>query len=504
MNGINLMSEILFVNPPTPSPLEQSSYSSMSPPLGIGYVAACLREASFSVSAVDLGLSANPTGDLKDAIYREEPRVIAFYTLTQTYRETERLFALVRETHPEAITWVGGPHVTYRTQEALDSGFDVVFRFEAEYSAVQVANSQLRGRGRLNEIPGIAFLEDGNPTVTPQHPRIKDLDSLPFPARDLFPIHRYPRPGTIMSSRGCPIKCIFCIASTFEDDYRYRSPDNVMAELVEMYETWGINDFYFTDNVFTTHRSRAIRIAELIRESRLPIGWYCVSRVDYVTPELMQHMASAGCYRIELGVESANIEVIKKLKKRITIDQVYEACNIILSFGMQPMFTFQVGHPNDTSATIEQTLSLAAELRARGAGTYLAITTPYPGTPLYENRDEYNIRMLTLDWDDFRWSNPVYETDHFTRNDLKKAVYRDAVSMQQLVRSGRFLDPPSAPWLRFDGSRESGYQLPPPPDEEENPPHTLGQRPAEPPRQTGHHSNLSISPLKNPRETLSD
>src|SRR5208337_2671861 len=123
---------------------------------------------------------------------------------------------------------------------------------------------------------------------------------------------------------------------------------------------------YFIDNVFTTHRKRAREICRLIREADLPIGFYCVSRVDYVSQALMQDLASAGCYRIELGVESADFDVIETTRKKITIDQVRRAADVILNLGMQPMFTFQVGHPDDTPASIEATLALSEELRSIG------------------------------------------------------------------------------------------------------------------------------------------
>jgi radical SAM superfamily enzyme YgiQ (UPF0313 family) len=433
------------------------------------------------VSAVDLALSNDPSEDLKIAIQREAPDIIGFYTLTQNYYATEFLLRAAKAIHPDAKTWVGGPHVTYTVEETLRSGFDIVFVFEAEQSVVQAADCLLRGKGKLQNVNGIAYLQDHQVIKTPPRPREKTLDSLPYPARDLFPMHQYRRPGTIMSSRGCPLKCIFCIASNFEDAYRYRSPENVMGEVREMYEKWGVNDFYFIDNVFTTHRARARRIADLIRESALPIGWYCVSRVDYVTPALMQHLASAGCYRIELGVESADMSVIETLKKHIKIEQVHRACDIILSFGMQPMFTFQVGHPNDTRETIAATLDLASSLRERGAATYLSITTPYPGTPLLIERDKYGLKMESWNWEDFRMSNPVYSTEAFARNDLKRAVFQDALSMQRAVAGGLIKDPPSAPWLRFTHGNSSGYKLPPPPREEAEPPLEITERNPESP-----------------------
>jgi len=460
------MADILFVSPPTPSPAEHAEYSVMAPPLGIGYIAATLREAGFEVAAIDLALVKDPVAGLTHALERHDPRIVGFYALTQAYYAAEFLHRLTRRLNPDITTWVGGPHVSYEYEAALKtSGFDVVFLFEAEYTVVQVAEAQLLGRGRLEDISGIAFLSDGQVVKPASRSREKILDALPFPARDLFPVHEYIRPGTIMSSRGCPLKCIFCIASTFEDAYRYRSPENVVAEVRQMYETWCINDFYFVDNVFTTHRKRAREIARIMRESELPVGCYCVSRVDYVSPTLMQDLAAGGCYRIELGVESGDLSVIDTMKKRIKIEQVRRAADVILNLGMQPMFTFQVGHPDDTLQTIEATLDLITELRSMGAGSYLSITTPYPGTPLLIDREKYQVKMETWNWEEFRMSNPTYSTANFTRNDLRLAVYREAVRLRQAVAEGKVQDPPSAPWKRF--APGANVKLPPPPPRDE-------------------------------------
>jgi anaerobic magnesium-protoporphyrin IX monomethyl ester cyclase len=473
--------DFLFVNPPAPRPEEQSGYGVAAPPIGIGYVAAVLREAGFSVAAIDLALHEDYKAEFERQLALHNPRVVGFYAVTITYYTTVGLLDVLRASGSDAIAWVGGPHMTYEIEDALiNGGFDIAFLFEAEESAVEVAKVQLRGEGELDDVKGIAFLRDGKVVKTPSRAREKVLDSVPFPARDLFPMHVYPRPGNIMSSRGCPLKCIFCIASTFEDAYRYRSPENVMGEVRQLYETWGINDFYFVDNVFTTHRKRAREIAAMIRKSDLPIGWYCVSRVDYVSPVLMQELASSGCYRIELGVESSDLSVIDTMKKRITIEQVKRAADIILNLGMQPMFTFQVGHPDDTLDTIEATLNLMNEMRNIGAGTYLSITTPYPGTPLYVNREKYGIQLETSNWEDWCWSSPTYSTKNFSRNDLRKAVFRDAVNMLDAINKGKVKDPPSAPWIRFD-PKHPPVKLPPPPKGPDKGPLKLGHRKPESP-----------------------
>lgn len=462
------MTDILFISPPTPSPSEHAWYGTASPPLGILYLASNLLEHGFSVAVSDLSLAQDPVLELQYQIEVHAPRIVGFATLTQNYYLTELLVEYVRELLPDAIIWVGGPHTTYEYEVALKhSGFDVVFFFEAEESVVEVAQCQLHGRGDLANVAGIAFVQDGQLVKTQSRARQKSLDKIIMPARELVPMDQYLRPGTIMTSRGCPMKCIFCIASTFEDAYRYRSPKNVVDELRFMHETWGINDFYFIDNVFTTHRRRAREICGLIREADLPVGWYCVSRVDYVRQSLMQDLASAGCYRIELGVESGDAGVIERIRKRINIDQVRRAAEIILNLGMQPMFTFQVGHPNDTPESIEKTLALAQEMRSMGAATLLSVTTPFPGTPLLRDRDDYGITLHTDNWEDFRMSNPTYSTPCLSRNDIRKAMYREAARQAQEAQENIFKDPPSAPWIRF-ANGGNGVSLPPPPKKSES------------------------------------
>jgi hypothetical protein len=177
----------------------------------------------------------------------------------------------------------------------------------------------------------------------------------------------------------------------------------------------------------------------------------------------MQEMASAGCYRVELGVESGDPQVINGMNKHITLEQVYRAANIILNLGMQPMFTFQVGHPHDTLSSIEATLHLAERVQELGAGAYLSVTTPYPGAPMMINREQYGICLETTNWEEYRWSNPTFSTPNFSRNDVRVALYRGAASMARSIAEGKFKDPLSAPWLRF-GSAGNGYKLPPPPN----------------------------------------
>jgi radical SAM superfamily enzyme YgiQ (UPF0313 family) len=282
---------------------------------------------------------------------------------------------------------------------------------------------------RLNRVPGLAYRDgEGRAHLSPLRPQETNLDRLPYPARHLLPMSRYGRPGTIMTSRGCPMKCIFCISSTYEGAYRPRSAEDVLGELAEMRHVWGIREFYFIDNVFTVNRQRVRDICAGILTRRLDIQFNCVSRADLVTEELTSWLKAAGCLRIEIGVESGVQEIIDAVKKNIKVEDVGRAADIVLRAGITPMFTFQIGSPFETPETLEKTHQLAASLRERGAMTFFSTMTPYPGTPLALESDQLGIRIQATDWAEYRTSNPVYDTPRMTRNDFRRALFRESVA----------------------------------------------------------------------------
>lgn len=281
----------------------------------------------------------------------------------------------------------------------------------------------------LSNIAGIAFKDAKEVYQTKIRPQEKNLDRIPMPARHLLNMASYRRPGTIMTSRGCPQKCIFCISSNYEGSYRPRSAKNVVEELTVLRHTWGIREMYFIDNVFTVDSTRVRDICNGIIQQRLDIRFHCVSRADLVTPELVEWLRAAGCERIEIGVETATQEIINALKKKITLEQVISAAEIVTQAGLRPMFTFQIGSPFETEDSLRRTNDLAAYLRTKGAITFFSIMTPFPGTPLRARAQKLGIDIRSNDWREYRTSNPVYDTQSLDRNRLRQALY-EQIRMQ--------------------------------------------------------------------------
>jgi radical SAM superfamily enzyme YgiQ (UPF0313 family) len=358
--------------------------------------------------------------------------MIGFTSVTQNWFLTQQIALQVRKTWPKVFLIAGGPHVSYLWKEVLSGGvFDAVALFEAEQTVVELYR-QLRDRERdFHAIAGLALPDGGVPVLTKARPLEKQLDCIPYPARHLLPMSRYGRPGTIMTSRGCPMKCIFCISSTYEGSYRPRSADNVLSELRELRQVWGIREVYLIDNVFTVNAERVRAIcAGMIRE-KLDLRFNCVSRADLVTEELMQCLKAAGCIRVEIGVESGVQEIIDKLEKHIKVEQVDRAADIVLAAGITPMFTFQIGSPFETPESLNQTRRLAASLRAKGAITFFSTMTPFPGTPLAERAMELGVHIHASAWSDYRTSNPIYDTPYMDRNSFRRALFLESVSILQ-------------------------------------------------------------------------
>lgn len=421
------MNTVILVQSRVWSPAEHAYLNSYCPPLGIGYLAACLESRGAHVIVLDMNTSLHDDAYLSSLIVSHKPLMVGFSSYTQNYALALQTAERVKRLCPDTFVIMGGPHVSYEYRDALSHDFiDAVARFEAEYAIVDLYEKLLDDARDLSGIPGIAYRgSPGEVIETHNRPFEKDLDRFPFPARHLLPMDEYARPGTIQSSRGCPKKCIFCIASTFEGQYRTRSAENVVEEIGVLRYTYNIHDIYMIDNVFTVNARRVERICDLILNNGIDIRFHCVSRADLVTPGLIARLKEAGCVSIEIGVESGSQEIIDLCQKGIALEDVRRAADITLNSGIRPMFTFQIGSPYETAKSLSATLDLAEQLRRMGAITLFSVMTPFPGTPMLRDMEQLGLKVHADSWYDYRTSNPVYDTRQLTRNDFRKALYSE-------------------------------------------------------------------------------
>jgi radical SAM superfamily enzyme YgiQ (UPF0313 family) len=260
---------------------------------------------------------------------------------------------------------------------------------------------------------------------------IEDLDALPFPARHLFPMALYrPQPNderdlpklSMISSRGCPYGCIFCGKSVFGRTYRSFSASYIVSEMEHLVDRYGARDIAFVDSLFTVSEARVRAIVAEIKKRRLPATWTCTVRADAITSrEILREMKESGCWRIRLGVESGDAEVLKFIRKEVTREQVARVAGWAQEAGLQPKGFFMVGHLPDTQATIEETIAFAKTLPLKDVT--VQVNTPLPGTEQYSIYPAYGA-LLTKDWSQYSFFDAVFLPRALSRDELRRLLNR--------------------------------------------------------------------------------
>jgi len=404
------------------------------PPLGLAAIAAYLRSKGRSVRIIDCNVEC-PSVEMFERYFEEnivknfpEVRHVGITSMTPTVKKAYKIAEICKKFYPKSKVTFGGVHATFMTGEVLGKSFvDFVVVGEGEITYDEL----LSGRP-LKEINGLAFKQDGSMTVNRPRERISDLDALPMPAYDLLPIEKYhPAKGTyrklpamsMISSRGCPGRCTFC-NKTLGPIMTHKKAETIFNEIKYLHEKYGIRQILFYDDTFTVFKDNVARLCNLLIESRMNISWTCFARVDYISEEQLRIMKRAGCHQILYGVENINPIVLQNINKKINAEKVENAVRWTKKVGIDCRLSFMVGNPGDTKEIIEENIRFVNRLNP---DLLVAnITTPFPGTPMFEWAKERNL-LLSYDWDDYNLSKPVMRLETLDENqikDLYQLMYR--------------------------------------------------------------------------------
>lgn len=384
------MSKVLLIYPYFRPRRDRSVFR--FPPLGISYIASSLLEAGHEVQLLDCTFAQKDVA-LKQAL-EAEAEVVGIYCMVTMLDDCLWLARRLRSRVKLLIA--GGPLPTCEPQAFLDD-FDVVVHGEAESTVLELLQAYEAGTD-FSAVRGIAYLKrsrlDGRERVetifTLERPLIKNLDGLPFPARQLLPNNSYIRFGkhkygysitTVMSTRGCPYQCEFCSNVIYGGSYRERSATNVVDE-IEQALALGYDRISFADDVFTLRKKRVQKICAEIKRRGLHFYWECLARVDSLDDATYLEMYQAGCRRVYFGIESGDDEILKLMNKKITSAQARHAALAAHQAGLEVGAFFILFYPGETNETVLRTLHFATSLPV----DYLGLTMPYPlpGTALYE------------------------------------------------------------------------------------------------------------------------
>jgi anaerobic magnesium-protoporphyrin IX monomethyl ester cyclase len=334
---------------------------------------------------------------------------------------------------PSAVTCSGGVHVTADPLGALNGlGVDFVVTGEGEF-VMREACERISAGGGLEGIKGIVFKRDGRVVDNGRREPISDLDSLPEPARHLIDYERrylvfpgvirgqWVRSTIVVVGRGCPFNCIYCgVQTVFGRACRMRSVENVMSEIEHLIERYRIKGLFFNDSLFTFREEWVSDLCREIRKRNIKLTWGCNSRVDTISEPILRDMKSAGCVRVDYGVESGSERILKVLHKGITPDQVVRAFDLTRKVGMKSGASFMIGNPCETMDDIIQTERLAKRIRSNY--TVFFYTTPFPGTELYSMAAQNGWISAEPEFSDkwaFRESDLPAMTINFTEKEMQ-------------------------------------------------------------------------------------
>lgn len=435
-----MKTKICLVNPKLEGPY---------PPLGLAYIASYLRKYgkySYNIIIVD-GNCEN----IYKAIETFKPQIVGFRALSNQIKDALLISNWLKEKYSDVFQIIGGIHVSSDPIGTLSRGdFDIAALGEGEQTFCEIVDNYLANGTTFdkNKIKGIVYIKNKKFISTAPRTEIKNLDSIPYPARDLLNMKHYlshyllirgligNRIATLHTSRGCPFRCIFCSSNIIFKTARYTSADYVITEIKELVEKYNAKSLFFTDDTFIMNKKRVREICNALIETKLSdkIKWEVQGRTELVEDkdiELFRLMKRAGCVQIDYGFESGSNRVLSMLKKAsANISQNIKAIQVTKKSGLHVVGTFMLGTIDESDDEIEETKQFILNNINEIDFFQVFITTPFPGTELYDICQKRGIVE----------KNYIDQIEKETLNNDEVFIYSDTVSRRKVLETLSFLN----------------------------------------------------------------
>lgn len=401
-------------------------------PQGVGYLAAVLKNAGFEVTIYNQDYHHYPDSHLTEYLNKNVFDFIGFSFIAgyYQYKKAVAISNAINASDKRPYYIIGGHGPSPEPEYFLKkTGADAVVIGEGEKTIVDLLNSKINKKG-IEKVEGIAYLNSsGQYVINKKRSLIEDIDAIPFPAYELFPVHYYrllrmPHCANsdfvmpLLSGRGCTFTCNFCYR--MDKGFRPRSSYGIIEEIEFLKKKYGITYIAFSDELLMSSLSRIEEICNAFIKSKINIKWDCNGRLNYAKPDILRLMKRAGCVFINYGIEALDDHVLRKMGKGLTVRQIEEGIKATLDSGISPGFNIIFGHIGDNKKILQKGVDFLLKYDDGAQLRTIRPVTPYPGSPLYYYAIEIGLLQGCEDF---------YENKHLN-SDLMAVNFTDLTDSQ--------------------------------------------------------------------------
>lgn len=363
-------------------------------PQGLAYIASALRNGGHEVVIYNQDLHHYPDEHLTAFLDANRFDVVGFSFIAgyYQYKKALRISEAINRSKRRPLYMIGGHGPSPEPEFFMNkTGADVTVIGEGEETVVELLRA-VEAKRPLGEVAGIAYRDGSAIRVTPRRSLVADIDSLPLPAFDLFPMEYYrllrmPHATSadfvmpVLSGRGCPFTCNFCYR--LDEGFRARSTEAIIEEIRLLQRDYGITYIAFSDELLMSSEARVTELCEGFLDAGLNIKWDCNGRLNYANPHVLALMRRAGCVFINYGIEAFDDQILKNMKKALTTKQIVAGIEATLASGISPGFNIIFGNIGENRETLQKGVEFLLKYDDGAQMRTIRPVTPYPGAPLY-------------------------------------------------------------------------------------------------------------------------
>ncbi|HUI93377.1 MAG TPA: radical SAM protein [Chitinivibrionales bacterium] len=401
------------------------------PPIGLASIAAVLRNAGHQVLLLDAALENEiSNGQWTQRILSQHPDIVGFSAVTSAFLDAYDVAQRIKRQDDKITTVFGGVHVSWGRERILGQfpEIDFVIAGEGEYAMLKLANGAPH-----TQIEGLHF-RNGTSMEHGPDPAQCAMDDLPYPAYDLLlgfpkrylmPLFSYPRhPGAnVISSRGCVYQCSYCDRSVFGKGFRFNSPEYTAGLVSCLARDFGVRHVNFYDDLFTLNRERVAGLCELLVKSKPRVSFNCIVRLGHVDSELIRLLKSAGCFMVNVGIESGDQDILDKHKSGLALEIIRRDIEKLAAGGLYVKGLFMMGFPGEDEASIAKTRDFAVSLPLKDAN--MTAFTPFPGAPI--TAGIRSLGQFDDDWQKMDCEHFVFVPKEISSRETLERRYREFI-----------------------------------------------------------------------------